>query len=215
MTDILNHPFNIRDLQGTSEVNVFNHPPIMRDSQETIEVNDFNRPPIMADSRELSISNLDFDTDSLLSDIESLSDFELSSQSEALSNSNHVSGLGSKSIFPYAKLPPEIQVKICEYALLLPTKSRQEIFKDYSRSRSAVISLNSRPSVSMSIPSNILYPAPELLAALRPISNLYSEALVIFYKINKFPLSLGTMNRFMQLKPKALELIENVSLTVG
>jgi hypothetical protein len=61
-------------------------------------------------------------------------------------------------------------------------------------------------------PSKTLHPAPELLAALRADPLLYSEALVVFYKINAFPLTKDSYVIFNDLNKKTLALIQRISI---
>jgi hypothetical protein len=61
-------------------------------------------------------------------------------------------------------------------------------------------------------PSKTLFPAPVLLAALRADPQLYSEALVVFYKINTFPLTKNSYIIFNGLNTQTLALIQRISI---
>lgn len=57
-------------------------------------------------------------------------------------------------------------------------------------------------------------PVPSLLAALRVVPNLYSEALEVFYEVNTFSLSKQTYVGFNNLRVDTIKLIQNLYIVI-
>jgi hypothetical protein len=54
--------------------------------------------------------------------------------------------------------------------------------------------------------------SPTLLAALRAATDLYGEALEVYYKINTVYLDITTVNSFSRLKPETVKLVRKVAI---
>jgi len=101
---------------------------------------------------------------------------------------------------------------IYNFALLNPVDEidKEKLIKEPSNSNK----YNKKTPISFQKASKKLRPAPEFLAALRADPELYSEALVVFYKINTFPLTKDSFVIFKDLKKPALELIQRVNIFI-